>query len=213
MDTIDDKMTRMCKLIFEMKALKEGDYTTERILGDYLYLEYGKMGFPFSSPVMDRSIRFLKKYGALDIFDKNPHSKEIYIEATSLGREFIGKENGLQNFLNEQTKKEKAQAEIENLDIQIKRLTVENTKFTRNIAFASLFVAALSTAVPIILWFIDKGSVKEPQLELPHTEKGIQIQGQVQQNSQDIQKILLYQDTLKKTLKTQKNESYKKINK
>ena len=98
----------------------------------------------------------------------------------------------------EKLKKEKEiKAENERLDLEIKRQTITNTRFTRNIAFVSFFVAGISAFVPALIWWIDKDDVKKTETKIPQLEKVILNQDKLQQSYQDLVKTLIYQDSSK----------------
>lgn len=88
----------------------------------------------------------------------------------------------------EKLKNEKAlKAENERLDIEAKRQTIEGAKFSRNVAYASLGVAAITALVPLFIWLSDKDKTTKTQTDIPQLQQVIQTQSQIQQNLQDLQ--------------------------
>lgn len=68
----------------------------------------------------------------------------------------------------EKLKREKElKTENEGLDVEIKKLTIANTRFTRNIAYFSLIVAALTAFVPLFTWLADRDKIEEVKTEIP----------------------------------------------
>lgn len=93
-------------------------------------------------------------------------------------------------------KKEKSfKEENESLDIQIKQETIAGTKFSRNVTYASLFVAGLAAFIPLVIWWVDKDNVQKTSTEIPQLQQVIQTQEQIQQTLQDQQKPIYSLDT------------------
>jgi len=102
-------------------------------------------------------------------------------------------------------KKEKLfREENEGLDIEIKKQTVAGTRFSINVAFASLFVAGLAAFIPLVTWWMDKDSVQKTSTEIPQLQQVIQNQEQIQQNFQEIRKTVQNLDSSVKKLKNEK---------
>jgi hypothetical protein len=102
----------------------------------------------------------------------------------------------------EKLRKEKEfKAQNERLDIEVKRQTIEGAKFSRNVAYASLGVAALTAFVPLFIWLVDKDKTQKTQTEIPQLKEVIQTQSQIQQTLQDIQKTVYSFDTSGKRVK------------
>lgn len=96
----------------------------------------------------------------------------------------------------ERLKKEKElKAENERLDIEVKRQTIEGAKFSRNVAYASLGVAAITAFVPLFIWLAEKNKTPKTQTEIPQLQQVIQTQSQIQQNLQDLQRSVQNLDT------------------
>jgi hypothetical protein len=125
-----------------------------------------------------------------------------YVESPTIDG-FILNHTGKTRF--EKLKREKElKAENEKLDIEIKKQTIIGTRFSRNIAYASLFVAGLTAFVPLIIWWVDNGKTQKTKTEMPQLERVIQVQEQTQQSFQEIQKTLQSLDTSVKKIKIQK---------
>lgn len=165
-----------------------------------------------TSATLGEAMQFLIDNGLVYVRKDGNYWKR-YLHITREAETVINTDNGMQIFIDGVHKKEKEakelKAENEKLDLAIKRQTVSGTNFSRNVTYYSLFIASLSIIVPVIIWVMDKDDEKQSQLEPLLIQKELQMHQQVQKNSQDIQKILLTQDTLRKVLKTQKNEPYK----
>ena len=102
----------------------------------------------------------------------------------------------------EKLKKEKAlKAENERLDIEVKRQTIEGAKFSRNVAYASLGVAALTAFVPLFIWWADNGKTQKTETEIPQLKQIWQTQEKTQETLQDLQKAIYSLDTSKKKVK------------
>lgn len=96
----------------------------------------------------------------------------------------------------EKLKKEKSlKAENERLDIEVKRQTIEGAKFSRNVAYASLGVAALTAFVPLFIWLADKNKTQKTETEIPQLQQLIHTQSQTQQTLQGLQKTIYSLDT------------------
>ncbi|WP_121355140.1 hypothetical protein [Flavisolibacter nicotianae] len=105
----------------------------------------------------------------------------------------------------EKLKRDKeSKAENERLDIKIKRQAIANTKFSRNVTYISLCVAAITAFVPLIIWLADKDRTQKTSTEIPQLKQILQTQQQTQQNFQEIQKILQSLDTSVKRVKIEK---------
>jgi hypothetical protein len=105
----------------------------------------------------------------------------------------------------EKLKKEKAlKAENERLDIEVKRQTIEGAKFSRNVAYASLGVAALTAFVPLFIWWADKDKTQKTETEIPQLKQILQAQQKTQETLQDLQKKIYSLDTSKKKVKIEK---------
>lgn len=102
----------------------------------------------------------------------------------------------------EKLRKEKAlKAENERLDIEVKRQTIEGAKFSRNIAYVSLGVAALTAFVPLFIWLADKDKTQKTETEIPQLKQIWQTQQKTQEILQDLQKTIYSLDTNKKKVK------------
>lgn len=102
----------------------------------------------------------------------------------------------------EKLKKEKAlKVENERLDIEVKRKTIEGAKFSRNVAYASLGVAALTAFVPLFIWWADKDKTQKTETEIPQLKQIWQTQQKTQETLQDLQKTIYSIDTSKKKVK------------
>lgn len=155
-----------------------------------------------SSATLGEAMQFLIDIGLVSVRKEGGYW-ERYLHITEEAETIINTDNGMQIFLDELEKKKQAEKEREENELKAK---AKETKSTRNIAYASLAIAIIAIFVQVFIWVTDKNEAKKTQIESSQLEKVLQIQQQVQQNSQDIQKILRYQDTLKKVLKMQKNE-------
>jgi hypothetical protein len=89
----------------------------------------------------------------------------------------------------------KLKEENEALDIEVKKQTIAGTKFSRNIAYASLFVAGLSAFITFGIWLIDKDKTQKTSTEIPQLRKLTQAQEKLQQTLQDVQRTLQSLDT------------------
>lgn len=99
-------------------------------------------------------------------------------------------------------KRQRQESEV--LDIEVKRQTVTGTRFSRNVAYISLFVAAITAFVPIFIWWKDKDKTQKTKTEIPQLEQAIQTQQQTQQILQDVQRTLQSLDTSVKKVKIEK---------
>ena len=96
----------------------------------------------------------------------------------------------------EKLKKEKAlKLENERLDIEVKRQTIEGSKFSRNVAYASLGVAALTAFVPLFIWWADKDKTQKTETEIPQLKQMLQTQQKTQETLQDLQNTIYSLDT------------------
>jgi hypothetical protein len=96
----------------------------------------------------------------------------------------------------EKLKKEKVlKAENERLDIEVKRQTIEGAKFSRNVAYVSLGVAAITALVPLCIWWADKDKTQKTETEISQLKKVIQTQQQTQETLQNLQKSVYSLDT------------------
>ena len=85
----------------------------------------------------------------------------------------------------------------------MKRQTIEGAKFSRNVAYVSLGVAALTAFVPLFIWLADKDNTQktETETEIPQLKQIWQTQQKTQEILQDLQKTIYSLDTNKKKVK------------
>lgn len=155
-----------------------------------------------SSATLGEAMQFLIDNGLVSVRKDGDYWKR-HLDITEEAITIINTNNGMQIFLDDLKKKKQDEKEKEENELKAK---AKEAKSTRNIAYASLAIAIIAVFVQVFIWVMDKNEAKKTQIESSQLQKVLQIQQQVQQNSQDIQKILRYQDTLKKVLKMQKNK-------
>lgn len=96
--------------------------------------------------------------------------------------------------------KQKKEIERDELDTILKRQTISNTKSTRNFAYFSLGVAAITALVPLFIWCLDYGKTQSTKTEVPQLETVIQNQLKLQQSIYDVQKTFQTLDTTLKKM-------------
>jgi hypothetical protein len=102
----------------------------------------------------------------------------------------------------EKLKNEKAlKAENERLDIEVKRQTIVGARFSRNVAYVSLGVAAITAFVPLFIWWADKDKTQKTETEIPQLKQVIQKQQETQEVLQNLQKTIYSIDTSSKKVK------------
>ncbi len=92
-------------------------------------------------------------------------------------------------------KDRKLKQENEVLDIEVKRQTIVGAKFSRNVAYVSLGVAAITAFVPLIIWRVDKDKAQKTETELPQLKEIMQNQQKTLETLQHLQKTVYSLDT------------------
>lgn len=90
------------------------------------------------------------------------------------------------------------------LDIEVKKQTTEGAKFSRNVAYVSLGVAAITAFVPLFIWWADKDKTQKTQTEIQQLKQILQTQQQTQETLQGLQKTVYSLDTSVKKVKIEK---------
>ena len=90
------------------------------------------------------------------------------------------------------------------LDIEVKRQTIEGAKFSRNVAYVSLGVAAITAFVPLFIWWAGKDKTQKTETEIPQLKQLIQTQQQTQETLQSLQNTIYSLDTSVKKMKFEK---------
>ena len=91
--------------------------------------------------------------------------------------------------------------ENEDLEGAIKKQTISNTTFTKNVTYFSLGVALVVGIIPLIIFFIERGEVKKTQVIIPEIKEILQEQRDLKESVQDISSAIHYADTAKKKVK------------
>lgn len=199
-----------------IRAINEKDKRESRLIEEYIIddFEYAFLMFMDNRnepiPLLDFPKNF-KYHSKIDgqMIDGNPNllndwmsEIEMYITDPTIDG-FILNHTGKKRY--EKLKDEKKlKANNESLDIEVKKQTIEGAKFSRNVAYASLGVAAVTAFVPLFIWWADKGNVQKTETEMPQLKQLIQTQSQIQETLQALQKTIYSLDTSVKKVKIEK---------
>lgn len=199
-----------------IRSINEKDKRESRLIEEYIIddFEYAFLMFMDNRdepvPMLDFPPNF-KYHSKIDgqMIDSNPNllndwmsEIDMYIIAPNVDG-YILNHTGKVRYA-KLKKDRRLKEENETLDIEVKRQTIIGTKFSRNMAYASILVAGLSVFATIGIWFIDKGKTEKTNTEIPQLQQVIQTQEQIRQSLQDVQRTLQNLDTSVKKVKIEK---------
>lgn len=196
-----------------IRSINEKDKKESRLIEEYIIddFEYAFLMFMDNRnepvPILDFPPNF--KYhskvdgqpvpGTTNVFYDWMTDVEKYVHSPTIDG-YILNHTGKMRY--EKLKKEKAlKEENDRLEIEVKRQTIEGTKFSRNVTYASLGVAALTAFVPLFIWWADKDKTQKTATEIPQLNQIWQTQQKTQETLQDLHKTIYSLDTSKKKLK------------
>jgi hypothetical protein len=81
------------------------------------------------------------------------------------------------------------------------RKKTKRDRFSRNVTYISLGIALVAGIIPLIIFLIERGEVKETQVTIPEAKDILQTQRDLQQSVQDLPRMIQMQDTSVKKVK------------
>jgi hypothetical protein len=199
-----------------IRAINEKDKLESRLIEEYIIddFEYAFLMFMDNRnepvPILDFPSNF-KYHSKIDgqMIDGNPNLSntwmseiEMYITAPTIDGYILNHTGKMRYAKLKKDRKLKEDNEI--LDIEVKRQTIVGARFSRNVAYASLGVAAITAFVPLIIWWMDKDKTQKTETEIPQLKQIIQKQQQTQETLLDLQKTIYSLDTSIKNVKIEK---------
>jgi len=199
-----------------IRAINEKDKRESRLIEEHIIddFEYAFLMFMDNRnepvPILDFPPNF-KYHSKIDgqMIDGNPNvlndwmsEIEMYINDPTIDG-FILNHTGKKRYEKLKVEK-KLKADNESLDVELKRQTIEGAKFSRNVAYVSLGVAAITAFVPLFIWWADKDKTQKTETEIPQLKQILQTQQQTQETLRDLQKTIYSLDTSVKKVKIER---------
>ncbi len=190
-----------------IRSINEKDKRESRLIEEYIIedFEYAFLMFMDNRnepvPILDFPPNF-KYHSKIDgqMIDGNPNllndwmsEIDMYITAPTFDGYILNHTGKVRYAKLKKDRKLKEDNEV--LDFEVKRQTIVGAKFSRNVAYVSLGVAAITAFVPLIIWCVDKDKTQKTETEIPQLKQIMQNQQKTQETLQQLQKTVYSLDT------------------
>lgn len=196
-----------------IRSINEKDKRESRLIEEYIIddFEYAFLMFMDNRnepvPILDFPPNF-KFHSKIDgqMIDGNPNlltdwMSEVHMYITNPTIDgFVLNHTGKTRYA-KLKRDRKLKEDNELLDIESKKQTIEGAKFSRNVAYVSLGVAAITAFVPLIIWWVDREKTQKTETEIPQLKQIQQTQQKTQETLQALQKTVYSLDTSVKKIK------------
>lgn len=199
-----------------IKSINEKDKRESRLIEEYIIedFEYAFLMFMDNRnepvPLLDFPLNF-KYYSKIDgqMIDGDPNllndwmsEINMYITDPTIDGYILNHTGKVRYAKLKKDRRLKEDNEI--LDIEVKKQTIEGAKFSRNVAYFSLGVAAITAFVPLFIWWADKDKIQKTETDIPQLKQISKTQQQTQEILQGLQKTVYSLDTSVKNVKIKK---------